>query len=130
MHHERLLELQKQLHEEEVNILTECRSRIVQQNTAEKQRKLERLIEELQSNVGIDVEVKQAEQDVLNHYAQLMRHKLQIEKLLMQETSMENAASQQHVLLLEQQDKLSEEIEKVFVYFSHLLNLTDTITLD
>lgn len=110
---ERLSDLQKQLHEEQMSVLSKCRSKIVNQNTTEKQRQLERLIEDLESDDSTEIAVKQAEQDLLNHYAQLIRHKLQIETLLAPEDKIENDPLSEHSMLLRQQKKVSTEIEKV-----------------
>lgn len=84
------------------------------QNTTVKQRQLERLIEDLESDHSGEIAVKQAEQNLLNHYAQLIRHKLQIEKLLTQESKLEDGPLSEHSILLKQQKQLSTEIEKVY----------------
>lgn len=107
------MDLQKQLHEEQFNILSECRNKIAHQNTAEKQRQLEKLIEELECDNGAEIAVKQAEQDLLNHYAQLIRHKLQIEKLLTQEGQIQSGPLSEHSMLLKQKKQLSTDLEKV-----------------
>lgn len=109
----KLIEMQKQLHDEEVARLVDSRDRLVEKSVREKCATLERLIQTVDSNkLGEELEMEKAESNFLQQRSELLQLKRDIEEFLQPSEDMLQYV-QAHNSLIEQQETLTQEIKSV-----------------
>lgn len=115
---QKLIEMQKQLHDEEVEKLVFSRDKLLEKSVKDKCATLERLIKTVDSNkLGQKLEMEKAESNYLLQRKELLELKAEIEQFLQPNDTNNYTA---HSSLFEQQKALKQEIRKVKIVFVDL----------
>lgn len=107
----KLIEMQKQLHEEEIAKLVASRDRLLEKSVKEKCETLEHLIKTIDSNkLSQELELEKAESVFLQQRKELLKLKTEIEEFLHSKTLGEIGY---HNSMFEQQESFTQEIKNV-----------------
>lgn len=102
------------MHEETLDNLIRSKHRITVQNAKEKQKKIEQLLQDMdKSKSSENLHTEQAQEALLSHYVELMKHKFQIEQLLSQHENVTDEPYSEFSALQNKQEALVEEFQKV-----------------
>lgn len=117
----KLAVIKKSIEQEKLNWLSNLRAKSTSSSISSRKEALKRLFSKIHATrANNDLEVIQAETDLLKHYSNLLMHKLQIEQLLESE-EMRNEKNEIQKDLMDEKKSVLKDIDMV-IYFCQFMS--------